>query len=520
MLPIVLFILACTICYFFVKINHAYWKKRGVVGPKPSFLVGNLGKSFILKSSPGEIYTEIYRKYKDASVVGLFRSETPVLLVRDPELLKEITTKSFQHFRNNDIDVDKKHDPLFGRNPFVLKGDEWKTVRAQLTPGFTSGKMKWLYSYLETNSKKMVEYILRVPEATNGQGYEAKELCIRYTLNNVGDAVFGIEGKCFEEKNSEFRKLSKEFLSPGSYGIIIMFLATLFPPITKIFPMRFVTKSVEKKLTNLVSDALKHRQVNNIVRNDFLHIISQLKKTNQDFTDVDVTAHAAGFFADGSETSSIVMSFVLFQLSINPDVQSKLRAEVTEAFNNNNNNMPYEVVQDLPYLEAVIQETLRIQPPIHSLQKLCTKSFTWTLKETNKPLVIEEGTPIIIPTHALQSDPQHFEDPESFQPERFLGENRENIKKCTHMPFGEGPRACLGQRFGLLQIKVGLAYIVKNFELSLNKKTKLPLKYDPINPLVTPTGGLWIDFKKIEKKKCNQIKSFHVMYLVIFPNIL
>ncbi|XP_044268123.1 probable cytochrome P450 28a5 [Tribolium madens] len=494
MIPIVLFILVCTICYFLVKKNHEYWEKRGVVGPKPSFLVGNVGKSFILQASPGEIYTEIYRKYKNASVVGLFRSETPILLVRDPELLKEITIKSFQHFRDNDIDVDKKHDPLFGRNPFALRGDEWKTVRGQLTPGFTSGKMKWLYSYLETNAKKMVEFLQRVPETS----YEAKELSLRFTLNNVGDAVFGIEGKCFEEENSEFRKLSKEFLSPGSYGVIMIFLATLFPPITKIFPLRFVTKSVEKKLTNLVSDALKYRKDNNIVRNDFMHILSQLKQTCEGFTDLDVTAHAAGFFGDGSETSAMVLSFVLYQLSVNPDPQSKLRDEVTKAFEKNNNNLPYEVVQDLAYLEAVIQETLRIQPPIHSLQKLCTKNFTWTLKETNKPLVIEKGTPIIIPMLALQRDEEHFEDPESFHPERFLGKNRENIKKCTYMPFGEGPRACLGQRFGLLQIKVGLAYIIKNFELTLNKKTKLPLKYDPTNVLITPIGGLWLDFKKIE----------------------
>lgn len=73
--------------------------------------------------------------------MGVFRSVSPILLVRDPDLLKEITTKSFQYFHDNDIDIDKKNDPLFGRNPFALRGEEWKIVRAQLTPGFTSGKV-------------------------------------------------------------------------------------------------------------------------------------------------------------------------------------------------------------------------------------------------------------------------------------------------------------------------------------------------------------------------------------------
>lgn len=82
------------------------------------------------------------REYKQHSVVGIFQSFTPVLLIRDPDLIKEVTIKSFSHFRDNDISVDKNADPIFGRNPFSLKGEEWKIVRAHLTPGFTSGKVR------------------------------------------------------------------------------------------------------------------------------------------------------------------------------------------------------------------------------------------------------------------------------------------------------------------------------------------------------------------------------------------
>lgn len=71
----------------------------------------------------------------------MYRATTPVLVVRDPDLVKEVTIKSFDHFSENDYEVDKRHDPIFARNPFVLKGEEWRLVRAQLTPGFTSGKV-------------------------------------------------------------------------------------------------------------------------------------------------------------------------------------------------------------------------------------------------------------------------------------------------------------------------------------------------------------------------------------------
>jgi cytochrome P450 len=83
----------------------------------------------------------LFSAFPDADVIGMYRATTPILLVRDPEMVKEVTVKSFSSFHDNDIDVDKNVDGIFGRNPLVLKGQEWKMVRAQLTPAFTSGKV-------------------------------------------------------------------------------------------------------------------------------------------------------------------------------------------------------------------------------------------------------------------------------------------------------------------------------------------------------------------------------------------
>jgi cytochrome P450 len=123
----------------------------------------------------------------------------------------------------------------------------------------------------------------------------------------------------------------------------------------QICAFRLTAKSVEEKITNIVSQTLRYRERNNIVRNDFLHVLMQLKKTCKDFTDVDVIAHAAGFIADGYETSSIVMSFVLYELANNPDVQSKLRQEIDKNFAKNSNTLPYNALQKMTYLDAVLK---------------------------------------------------------------------------------------------------------------------------------------------------------------------
>jgi cytochrome P450 len=106
----------------------------------------------------------------------------------------------------------------------------------------------------------------------------------------------------------------------------------------------------------LVSKTLKYREEHGIIRNDFLHILNQLKKTckEYEFTDVDITAHATGFYIDGFETSATAMSFLLYELAANPQVQTRLREEVCTSLKDNNNKLCYELLQKLPYLDAVL----------------------------------------------------------------------------------------------------------------------------------------------------------------------
>lgn len=213
--------------------------------------------------------------------------------------------------------------------------------------------MKWLYPHLLENAKEMVEYITK--HQLHGE-CDAKELYMKFALENIATAVYGLKGGCFQNETSEFRQLASELFTPGNWGAITFYIIVTIPSIVKYFPLSLFTKSVTKKLIALTSDTIKHREENNIVRNDFIQIMTQLKTTCKDykFDDLDVAAHTAGFFLDGYDTSSSILSFTLVMISINPEAQKKLRMEIQDAYNANDQKLPYDLLESLKYLDAVI----------------------------------------------------------------------------------------------------------------------------------------------------------------------
>jgi cytochrome P450 family 6 len=261
----------------------------------------------------------------------------------------------------------------------------------------------------------------------------------------------------------------------------------------------------------VIKDTVEYREKNNIHRKDFMHLLLQLKnrgklvddgsilndKDNKGedtaLTMNELAAQAFVFFLAGFETSSTTMTFCLFELASNPDIQEKLRQEVNDILDKYDNKLTYDGVMEMHYMEKVINETLRKYPPLPGLNRVCTKDY----HVPGTDFIIEKGTKVMIPVLGIQRDPEHYPDPEKFDPERFSEENKKTRHPYTFLPFGEGPRICIGLRFGMVQTKVGLTILLKNYKFSLGSKTALPLKFDPKSFIMTTEGGIWLDYATI-----------------------
>ncbi|KMQ85973.1 cytochrome p450 9e2, partial [Lasius niger] len=252
----------------------------------------------------------------------------------------------------------------------------------------------------------------------------------------------------------------------------------------------------------IVGETIKTREKQGIVRPDMIHLLMQAQdkdsSSNHKMTLDDIVAQAFIFFLAGFETSAILMCFVAHELAVNPDIQDRLREEVQQHLVEGN-EISYESLSKMTYMDMVISETLRKYPPVIFTDRLCTKSYELPpSKPGYKSVTVQSDSVMMIPVFALHRDPQYYPNPDKFDPERFSEENKDNIVPYTYLPFGQGPRKCIGNRFALMETKILVAHLLQKFILKRTEKTVEPVVFDKKEFNPQPEGGFWISLEKRE----------------------
>jgi cytochrome P450 family 6 len=143
--------------YFYFTRNFNFWQKLGIPYVKPTPFVGNLKDCVLMKTTIAEQLQRIYNEHSDKPYVGIFSFDKPSLLIRDLELVKNILVKDFQNFMDRTLSFEDKFEPLVAKTIAVLKGELWRHLRTNLTPVFTSRKMKNMFYLVDTSGKELAE---------------------------------------------------------------------------------------------------------------------------------------------------------------------------------------------------------------------------------------------------------------------------------------------------------------------------------------------------------------------------
>uniref|UniRef100_A0A0A9YBQ3 Cytochrome P450 6k1 n=1 Tax=Lygus hesperus TaxID=30085 RepID=A0A0A9YBQ3_LYGHE len=498
MLILQLFLASILVAFLIWKWKVSYWQRRGVACIPAKFPFGSIADIILMRRTIGEVYDEIYYDLK-SGFGGIYRFWWPALFVRDPEIVKAVFVKEFNSFHDNDYFVDPEVDPILGLNPFNSKGDRWKYSRGIVTPSLTILKVKGMIPGIKSVCKQMADYI----ETQTDEFLEGYDLMGKYTTDVVGCSAYGIEANSFENPNSVLRQMSSRMFDGSLKGNIALLCALYFPALGKLLRFKILTEEVNQYFISVVREAVSLRKKDGSSRDDFLQ---SLINANNDaegrgnppvYSEEEMAAHSMTFFLDGYETAALLLGFIVYELSLNPEPQEKLRQEIrkngdsVEAFD-------FETIHGMEYLDMVVMETLRKHPSGTSFSRLCTRDVVLKSQDGSDVLV-EEGTPVILPMYSLHNDPEYFPDPDRFDPERFTKENRATRPQFCFFPFGGGPRSCPGNTFAMTMVKLAVITVLLRFRLEPKEIPVGKLELDPGNQFFhSAKHGLWLKYKPVD----------------------
>ncbi|XP_015284767.1 PREDICTED: cytochrome P450 3A19-like [Gekko japonicus] len=312
---------------------------------------------------------------------------------------------------------------------------------------------------------------------------DIKDLFGAYSMDVVTSTSFGVTTDSMNNPKDPFvkeaQKLVKfDFASPL---FVLLYVFPFLTPLLRkmgmsIFP-RDATKFFAKSVAKIKANREKGSETRRV---DFLQLMIDSQKSNttngsngvahsnKALTDSEILAQAIIFIFAGYEATSNILGYLAYELAIHPDVQQKLQEEIDSALPNKA-PLTYEAVMQMEYLDMAVNEILRLYALGGRIERLCKKDV-----EING-ITIPKGTVVMIPPYVLHLDPEYWPEPKEFRPERFSKEVKEKIDPYVFLPFGAGPRNCIGMRFAVLVMKTVIVDLLQHFHFKPCKETPIPL---------------------------------------------
>ncbi|XP_021359991.1 cytochrome P450 3A8-like [Mizuhopecten yessoensis] len=442
----------------------------GIPDPTPLPIVGNM----VAMLSEGLRAFDRNAIQKYGKVFGHFDVLSTNLVVADKEMLREILVKQFNNFPDR-----RTVDGFAGDLEHGLvnvKGSHWKHNRRIITPTFSSGKLRQMMPLIQEACDTLVKTSQNLMESGDDGQVEMRRLFGGYTMDGISSTAFGIHVDSQSNQDDLFVMHAKKMFDI-SFTKPWMLVVSLDRIRILMYFLQLMIDAQEGKL-KLDDDEEDSKEQNN-----------WSSEGHQGLTFDEILGNAKLFFVAGYETTALTPTMNAYNLATNPECQERLRQEIEEKLGSE--VIDFENVKKLHYLDMCMNETLRMYPPAMRVNRMCVK----TTKVND--ITIPAGMTVTVPILAMQHDPEVWEKPVVFNPERFSASERDKHDPMDFLPFGYGPRNCVGMRLALMETKMATAHIVRNFKMCVGSKTEIPLIMKDKSNLLKPVSA-WLKLEQIK----------------------
>ncbi|CAA0382439.1 unnamed protein product [Arabidopsis thaliana] len=454
------------------KMLESYLRRQGLVGTRYTPLVGDVRRSFSMlkeaRSKPMKPTDDLISLVMPYSFHMLntygktfftWSGPIPAITIMNPQLIKEVYNKFY--------DFEKTHTfPLTSLLTDGLAnadGDKWVKHRKIINPAFHFEKIK---NMVPTFYKSCIEVMCEWEKLVSDQGSSCELDVWPWIVNMTGDVISRTAfGSSYKEGQRIF------ILQAELAHLIILALGKNYIPAYRHFPtknnrrMKTIVKEIQVILRGIISHREKARDAGEAPSDDLLGILlksnSEQSKGNG-LNMEEIMEECKLFYFAGQETTSVLLAWTMVLLSQHQDWQARAREEVMQVFGHNKPDL--QGINQLKVMTMIIYEVLRLYPPVIQMNRATHKEIK--LGDMTLPGGIQVHMPVLL----IHRDTKLWgDDAAEFKPERF----KDGIAKATKnqvcfLPFGWGPRICIGQNFALLEAKMALALILQRFSFELS----------------------------------------------------
>jgi cytochrome P450 len=442
---------------------------------------------------------KLHEKHGNAFLLGF--GPLCRLVVMEPDLLADVLSRSNAQNYNKPAIFSAVFVPIIGRhNLLVAEGSEHERARRMINPAFYHTNLKSMVSIMSGETAKAIEAMLSKHNSNQGK-QDSLDLQIEFnalTLSIIASSAFGSGCETVNNAKDVICRIFIENLDAVAYRSMNM-----INQIPLLSRLPFWKKDVidkgarisSKLVDQIIADRRQGRSSSFSNETDLLDLLlSATDEQDQSFSDQEIREEALTFIAAGSETTGNLMVWLFYVLMTHDDVLQACREEVDRVLPNGI-EPTNENLSELVVCEAVINETLRLYPPVPFFVRHCIREHTIG---TERQLRIPKGATIIIMNYVLQRRSDLWPRPLEFDYTRWMRDPKTGHKpKLPHpfayLPFAAGPRNCIGQNFALLEAKIMLAMFVQrcNFEMVPGQKIVPDVKIT-----MRTKYGLWANISK------------------------
>lgn len=415
-----------------------------------------LGNFHQLKKDRLRVMSSWIKEY--GKYFGYYYGKQPIIVCSDLDTIRHVLIKESTCF------IDRPQGSIsvepYASSLVLLRGEEWKRVRNAITPSFSAAKMR-LMTPIMLSSVDVFLGILK-EKARTGESFDIGYCVQGLTLEVICKCALAMDVDC-QLSETKLRSQIREFFENIEKDFVS--LSWSFPLLNFIFRglyYMFGVAGVMKQVTdNLEQVIARRRSGGTAYKPDLLQLMldAQGSSDGHGVTDQHVVSNAFIALIAGYETTAVSLAFISHVLATRPEVQERIIEEARHLFPEkmaNNEKLSYEDLHSLKYLSCVVKETLRLYPPVVLfLSRYCNRSCVIN------GYVFPAGCFVMIPVYQIHHDPTIWEDPEEFRPERFSGADERAISPVQYMPFGAGPRMCIGMRFAMLEIRMAVIEMLR-----------------------------------------------------------